>query len=147
MRSLWLGIAGALIGISLAVAEDGPLPEAFDEIQTIVVIFQENRSYVHLLPDFPGASGIADAPETALLQRDRDGSVLPYLPPLWTTDKVAPDFESVEPHRPDPAYPASMPNAPFFTRRAALQCARRHPDPGTGASLLSEPDADQRWSQ
>jgi phospholipase C len=114
MRSLWLGIAGALIGISLAVAEDGPLPEAFDEIQTIVVIFQENRSYVHLLPDFPGASGIADAPETALLQRDRDGSVLPYLPPLWITDKVAPDSESVEPHRPDPAYPASMPNAPFF---------------------------------
>ena len=26
MRSFWLGIAGALIGISLAAAEEGPLP-------------------------------------------------------------------------------------------------------------------------
>lgn len=114
MRSLWLGIAGALTSISLAVAEDGPLPEAFDEIKTIVVIFQENRSFVHLLPEFPGASGIADAPVTASTQRDRDGSVLPHLPPLWITDKAAPDSGHVEPVRPDPSYPQSMPNRPFF---------------------------------
>ena len=110
MQSLWLGIAGVLIGISLAAAEEGPLPDAFDEIRTIVVIFQENRSYVHLLPDFPGATGVADAPKSAVLQRDRDGSVLPQLPPLWATDKVAPDSGHVEPLRPDPAYPTSMPN-------------------------------------
>jgi len=36
MRSLWLGITGAVIGISVAVAENGPLPASFDEIQTIV---------------------------------------------------------------------------------------------------------------
>jgi acid phosphatase len=114
MRSLWLGIAGSLIGMSLAAAEEGPLPEAFDEIRTIVVIFQENRSYVHLLPDFPGAIGVADAPKSAVLQRDRDGSVLPHLPPLWATDKVAPDSNHVDPPQPDPAYPRSMPNGPFF---------------------------------
>ncbi|MGA8293524.1 MAG: hypothetical protein WB820_13685, partial [Rhodoplanes sp.] len=49
-----------------------------------------------------------------LLQRDRNGSVLPHLPPLWATDKVAPDSGHVEPPRPDPAYPTSMPNGPFF---------------------------------
>lgn len=114
MRSLSLGIAGAVLGISLAVAEEGPLPEAFGKIETIVVIFQENRSHVHLLPNFPGASGIADAPQTAVQQRDRDGSVLPHLPPLWITDKAAPDPKHVEPFQPDPAYPASMPNGPFY---------------------------------
>ena len=114
MRSLWLGIVGALLGISLPAAEEGPLPDAFDGIQTIVVIFQENRSYVHLLPNFPGASGVTEAPKSAVLQRDRDGSVLPHLPPLWATDKIAPDSGHVEPPRPDPAYPTSMPNGPFF---------------------------------
>src|SRR5262245_36302964 len=114
MRSLWLGITGGLLGISLAVAEDGPLPEALDKIQTIIVIFQENRSYVHLLPDFPGATGVAEAPKSAVLQHDRDGSVLSHLPPLWATNKVAPDSKHVEPPEPDPAYPRSMPNEPFF---------------------------------
>ncbi len=114
MRTAWLGIAGALIGISPVAAETGPLPEGFRKIETIVVIFQENRSHVHLLPDFPGATGIADASSSALLQRDRDGSVLPHLPPLWLTDEVAPDPGRPEPPRPDPAYPASMPNRPFF---------------------------------
>jgi hypothetical protein len=33
MRSLWwLGITGAVIGIPLAIAENGPLPASFDEI-------------------------------------------------------------------------------------------------------------------
>jgi phospholipase C len=68
------------LAFSLAVAEDGPLPGAFDEIQTVVIIFQENRSYVHLLPDFPGATGVAETPKSAMLQRDRDGWVLTHLP-------------------------------------------------------------------
>ena len=114
MRSFWLGIAGTLLGMSLASAEEDPLPPGFDQIETIVVLFQENRSYVHLLPEFPGASGLANAPQSAVLQRDRDGSVLPHLPPLWATDKAAPHSTHLRPPRPDPAYPVSMPNAPFF---------------------------------
>jgi len=114
MRGLLLCLFGGLLTTSAVVADDGPLPPAFDEIKTIVVIFQENRSFAHLLPDFPGATSVSDAPETALRQRDRDGSILPHLPPLWITDKVAPDSGHVEPFQPDPLYPKSMPNRPFL---------------------------------
>ena len=69
--------------VATASAEDGPLPPGFDKIKTIVVVYAENRSFVHLLPDHPGAFGIAEAPEEAVIQRDRDGSVLPSLPPVW----------------------------------------------------------------
>jgi phospholipase C len=40
--------------------------------------------------------------------------VLQHLPPLWITDKVAPESGRVEPAQPDPSYPKSMPNKPFF---------------------------------
>src|SRR5262249_28327910 len=86
-----------------APAEEGPLPKEFEAIETIVVVFLENRSFVNLLPSFPGALGIAQSPPESLLQRDRDGSVLPHLPPVWKGRSTTPD----------PAYPASMPNAPF----------------------------------
>ncbi len=103
MRRIAAGLACALMAAAPALAEDRPLPKAFEAIETIVVVYPENRSFVHLLPDFPGAFGIAQAPASAVTQRDRDGSVLPRLPPVWKegTDK------------PDPAYPATMPNAPF----------------------------------
>jgi acid phosphatase len=103
MRRLFAVLVSTVLGTAGAAAGDGPLPEAFDAIETIVVIVSENRSFVHLLPDFPGAFGIADAPETALVQRDRDGSILPSLPPVWRPDAA----------EPDPDYPAAMPNAPF----------------------------------
>ena len=144
MRSLWLGIVGALLGISLTAAEDSPLPDAFDEIRTIVVIFQENRSYVHLLPDFPGASGVADAPKSAVLQRDRDDSMLPHLPPLWATDKVAPNSGHVEPPEPDPAYPTSMPNGPFFLGEPPYNTPADILTPIPVHRFYLEPDADQR---
>jgi phospholipase C len=99
-----LVIAGLVAGTP-ASAEDGPLPAGFEAIKTIVVIYAENRSFVHLLPDHPGAFGIADAPEASVAQRDRDGSVLPSLPPVWKENTTSPE--------PDPAYPAAMPNRPF----------------------------------
>jgi phospholipase C len=53
------------------------------KIETIVVIFLENRSFDNLYGFFPGADGIADASSEALVQVDRDGSPLPELPPVW----------------------------------------------------------------
>ena len=94
-----------LLGLSVARADDAPLPAAFDKIKTIVIVYAENRSFVHLLPDYPGAFGIADAAKDSIVQRDRDGSVLPSLPPVWT--------EGSNPPAADPAYPDTMPNAPF----------------------------------
>lgn len=96
---------GAVLVASLspASADDRPLPESFKAIETVVVIFTENRSFVHLLPRFPGAYGVDQASPEETLQRDRDGSVLATLPPVWRDgSKVA-----------DPNYPGSMPNAPF----------------------------------
>ncbi|WLI87900.1 acid phosphatase [Massilia sp. R2A-15] len=74
-----------------------------EQIQTVVVLYGENRSFDNLYGSFPGANGIANATaENGLVQRDRDGTVLATLPPVWQKVGV-----------PDPQYPAAMPNAPF----------------------------------
>jgi acid phosphatase len=61
-----------------------------DRIDTLVVIYAENRSFNNLFANFPGAGGLAPAkdkrkgPTPAFApQRDRDGSVLAKLPPAW----------------------------------------------------------------
>jgi len=101
-RRLFALLAAAAI-IGPATAEEGPLPKEFEAIETIVVVFLENRSFVNLLPSFPGALGIAQSPPESILQRDRDGSVLLHLPPVWKNGSTTPD----------PAYPTSMQNVPF----------------------------------
>src|SRR5262245_40053823 len=100
-RLIALLTAAAIVGPALA--EEGPLPKEFEAIETVVVVFLENRSFAHLLPRFPGALGIAQAPPESLRQRDRDGSILSRLPPVWKSHSTTPD----------PTYPPSMPNAPF----------------------------------
>jgi acid phosphatase len=69
-------------------------------IETIVVLYAENRSFDHLYGLFPGANGIANATKAEATQRDHDGSVLPYLR-VWDTHG-----------QPDPRFP-QLPNAPF----------------------------------
>src|SRR5262245_20405129 len=103
MRCKLIGLLTAAALAGPALAEEAPLPKEFEAIETIVVVFLENRSFVNLLPSFTDALGIAQSPPEALLQKDRDGSVLPYLPPVWKRGSATPD----------PAYPASMPNVPF----------------------------------
>ena len=84
------------------------VPKGLEKIDTIVVLYAENRSFDNLYGDFPGANGLAGlAPEQAR-QLDRDGSVLPELPPVWG-GLTARGFE--------PAITqdktAHLPNAPF----------------------------------
>jgi len=74
---------------------------ALDDVQTIVVIYAENHSFDNMYGMFPGANGVANASATSTQQRDHDGSVMPHLPPVFKGDK------------PDPAYPANLPNGPF----------------------------------
>jgi acid phosphatase len=53
-------------------------------IDTVVVLFAENRSFNNLFAHFPGlAHPLSAVPPEAMLQRDRDGSVLPRLPAVW----------------------------------------------------------------
>ncbi len=89
-----------------------------DQIQTVVVIYAENHSFDNMYGMFPGANGIANAPASATQQRDHDGSVMPNLPPVFKADK------------PDPDYPAVLPNGPFRIDAA----------PSTSASTSSRRD-------
>ena len=56
-----------------------------DRIKHVVVIYAENRSFDNLFGDFPGAEGLNNANATSFfrIQKDRDGSVLKVLPPVW----------------------------------------------------------------
>jgi acid phosphatase len=57
---------------------------ALDEIQNIVVIYAENRSFDNLFGAFPGANGLHTNGARSIKQVDRDGkTVLPVLPPAW----------------------------------------------------------------
>ncbi len=92
----------SLAGLLLAGCATFPASErTLDAIQTIVVIYAENHSFDNMYGMFPGANGIAQATAAATQQRDHDGAVLPTLPPVFKGDK------------PDPAYPAALPNGPF----------------------------------
>src|SRR5262249_23610415 len=113
MRGKLIGLLAAVAIAGQAWAEEGPLPKEFEAIETIVVVFLENRSFVNLLPSFPAALGIAQSPPESLLQRDRDGSVLPHLPPVWKSGSMTPDPTYPASMTPDPTSPASIQNAPF----------------------------------
>jgi acid phosphatase len=60
------------------------------KVDTIVVIYAENRAFDNLFGNFPGAHGLGDVVDGAgrplpsyVPQIDRNGSVLPTLPPTW----------------------------------------------------------------
>ena len=95
--------AMAAAALAFASWAGGPVSAAagdLSKIDTIVVIYAENRSFDHLYGLFPGANGIANAKPENTIQRDHDGSVLPELK-VWTSKG-----------EPDPKFPV-LPNAPF----------------------------------
>jgi phospholipase C len=54
-----------------------------DAIQTVVVIYAENRSFDNLYGNFPGANGLQNVRPERTVQLDRDGTPLKELPPVW----------------------------------------------------------------
>jgi acid phosphatase len=91
-----LGLAAALCACSHAnlAPTDGasdPTTRALrSKVETIVVIYAENRAFDNLYGNFPGARGLSEVlgPDGRPLpayapQIDRNGSVLPTLPPTW----------------------------------------------------------------
>ena len=52
-------------------------------IDTVVVIYAENRSFDNLYGSFPGANGLQNVTPENSTQLDRDGSLLKELPPVW----------------------------------------------------------------
>jgi len=108
-----LGIGGAaLLALSIAGSTQAVAQEVsasdLAKIETIVILYAENRSFDALYGAFPGANGLADVTPQMALQRDRDGSVLKELPPIWgglTAKGLEPKI--------DQAHTAGLPNAPF----------------------------------
>lgn len=77
-------------------------------IDTVVVIYAENRSFDNLFGNFPGANGLQNASPTATVQLDRDGTPLKELPPTWdgfTAKGVTPPVTQAQTEH--------MPNRPF----------------------------------
>jgi acid phosphatase len=66
-------------------------PSPFAKIQTVVVIYGENRSFDNLYGNFPGANGLSSATATATTQLDLDGKTpLAGLPAVWSAASTAP---------------------------------------------------------
>jgi len=65
----------------------GPTPAAvspnYDDIQTVVFIYAENRSFDNIYGSFPGANGLADAKPISIAQLDRNGQPMNGLPAVW----------------------------------------------------------------
>jgi len=83
-------------------------------IETVVVIYAENRSFDNLYGGFPGADGLANARAEMSLQRDRDGSVLKELPQAWgglTAKGVTPEVtQAMTEHLPNKPFAIDDPN-------------------------------------
>lgn len=85
---------------------------AVNAIDTVVVIYAENRGFDTLYGLFPGANGIPGVNPSAVggyvPQKDFDGSVLPVLPPTWRGLTAG-----GQPVTLTQAQSTGMPNAPF----------------------------------
>jgi acid phosphatase len=99
-------LASALLS-GAAAAPQPALAIDLSKIETIVVIYAENRSFDHLYGSFPVANGIANATSEQKTQRDHDGSILLYLQ-VWDADGKA-----------DPNFP-KLPNEPFRIDRPPI---------------------------
>ncbi|KQB55448.1 acid phosphatase [Pseudomonas endophytica] len=86
-----------------------------EQIKTIVVIYAENRSFNNLFANFPGVEKPLSALKPAdYQQRDRDGSVLKRLPPVWGgVLPVGPQTVDGVTYPQGVQFQENLPNAPF----------------------------------
>ena len=86
-----------------------------EQVQTIVVIYAENRSFNNLFADFPGVEKPLSALKPAdYQQRDRDGSLLQNLPPTWGgVLQVGPQTVDGVTYPTGVQFQENLPNAPF----------------------------------
>ena len=96
-------LASTIAGLAQTASGAG-----IESIENIVVIYAENRSFDNLYGSFPGANGLSGVTPEEYTQRDRDGSVLKELPPIWgglTAKGVEPAVTQAQTEH--------LPNAPF----------------------------------
>ena len=90
------------------------------KVDTIVVIYAENRSFDSLFGGFPGAHGLKEVTHgkghldaSYIPQKDRDGTVLDKLPQTWNGVTAAGNPQTVTQAQSD-----NLPNAPFAIESA-----------------------------
>ena len=110
MKNLTLcaALVASLLAGRAGAADRAPQHAGIEQIETVVVIYAENRSFDNLYGFFPGANGLQDVHRAAYLQRDRDGSVLKELPPIWeglTATGITPAISEAQTRH--------LPNKPF----------------------------------
>jgi acid phosphatase len=86
--ALFSTVVGALLLAACAgLQREGDSAAAVNAIDTVVVIYAENRAFDTMYGLFPGANGIPGVNPSAvgsyMPQKDFDGAVLPTLPPAW----------------------------------------------------------------
>ena len=86
-----------------------------EQVKTIVVIYAENRSFNNLFANFPGVEKPLSALKPAdYQQRDRDGSLLLTLPPVWGgVLQVGPQTVDGVTYTAGEQFQDNLPNAPF----------------------------------
>jgi acid phosphatase len=102
LKRMLLGLCLFIAGCAAPPGTPARDARGLGEIEHIVVIYAENRSFDNLYGLFPGANGIANATPMTWTQNDRNGTPLPALPPVWKAGAT-----------PDTAYPTNLPNRPF----------------------------------
>jgi acid phosphatase len=71
-----------------------------NDIEHIVVIYAENRSFDNLYGLFPGANGIKQATKEQYTQVDHDGKPFKELPPIWASEVDKPPLAERLPNKP-----------------------------------------------
>lgn len=100
--SLVAGFAGFLLAGPAALAQT--VPQGFEKIEHVVVLYLENRSFDHLFGNFPGAEGL-DKAGAAAVQTDEAGKPYDTLPdPLDLRPKTPVRYARL---------PETLPNRPF----------------------------------
>ena len=126
--------------VSAGAFAQAQTPSGVANIDTVVVIYAENRSFDNLYGAFPGANGLQNVTPENSMQLDRDGTELKELPPVWgglTAKGVTPAVTQAQTeHMPAKPFAIDDPNGLQYP-------ARRH-HPRSLASVLPEPDADRR---
>ena len=108
--SLYVSACAVVVGAAAVLIVNNSAAQVTDQdlsrIETVVVIYAENRSFDHLYGFFPGANGIAQATVEQRTQLDHDGTPLPHLT-VFDHGKPAENFPL-------------LPNQPFPIEAAPL---------------------------
>lgn len=73
---------------------------SLSDIEHIIVIYAENRSFDNLYGLFPGANGIKQATKEQYTQVDHDGKPFKELPPIWASEPGKPPLAEHLPNKP-----------------------------------------------